>query len=735
MPKKVIKDQSLVLIESPGKQAKLSTILGPKFVIKATFGHIMELSKTRIHNLGVDVTPGANYKIYKVISDSRKDALKSIIDATTNCKEILIATDADREGESIGADAAELLQSTGLPIYRIKFHEITKSAVLKAVENKQEIDYNLVSAASSRQVLDQIVGFLASPFVKKSFKDEKGMEEAKSAGRVQSVAVRLVIDREDEIANFKPEEYWNIFANLAKKSELDKKINAKYTEKVNNKTDALKIKSELESDSFSVIKVDAKEKKRPPFPPLITSTLQITCSNRYNMSVDTVMSAAQKIYESGLITYMRTDSTHVSPEAIQEVREWLTDNKYNIPTKPNQYASKSGSDAHECIRPTHIENHPDNINLPPDQKKVYQIIWEKFVCSQMDPALYDTLSIIIKSSSNHELKTSGRTLKYPGWLAIATDQVSVKSEDEDDITLPNLSVGDNLILIEPKVVATQKWTTPPPRYGEGIFIKELEKRGIGRPSTYGSTVLKIKDRGYVEIKNKVYHGTESGKKVTEKLSKYFKFLDYMYTAEMEEKLDLIAAGKLTYVEMIDEFFKTFHKELEQAYLDLGGESAKCDIICNKCNKNTTIIRHGQYGFYIQCTDLSCKGTQSVDVVDGKTILKDNFTKNVFPNVSCPKCNGDMVKKQGKWGDFLSCVEQKCGGTSKVPYGKKCPKCSKELYSTIYQGDSVLFCMGYPNCYHREDLKKEITNPNNYSKIDDIPKQTKKIFKKASKKSV
>ena len=220
MPKKLVKDKSLCLIESPGKQKKLSDILGNNFIIRPTYGHLMELSKKRQHNLGVDVTPGANYKIYKVISDDKKSALSAIIDAATDCKEILIATDADREGESIGADVANLLESTGLPIYRVRFHEITKSAVLKAIENKQEIDYNLVDAAQSRQVLDQVVGFLASPYIKQSFKDEVGMEGAKSAGRVQSIAVRLVVDREEEIVNFKPEEYWNIFANLAKKTDL-----------------------------------------------------------------------------------------------------------------------------------------------------------------------------------------------------------------------------------------------------------------------------------------------------------------------------------------------------------------------------------------------------------------------------------------------------------------------------------------------------------------------------------
>lgn len=739
MVKRAVKQKSLLVVESPGKTAKLSSILGDQFLVRASFGHILELSKTRIYNLGVDVTPGADYKIYKIISPSKKDKLAALIDAASNCSEILIATDADREGESIGADVAEMLLSAGLPTYRVKFTEITKAAVLKAVQNKEEIDFNLVNAASCRQALDQIVGFLSSPFILRSFKNDPDMKEARSAGRVQSVAVRLVIDREEEIVNFKPEEYWSIFANLAKKSELTKKINAKYTEKVNIKIDAQRIKSELENDTFSVTKVDAKEKKRPPFPPFITSTLQIHCANKYGMAVDDVMKCAQTLYESGKITYLRTDSTHVSPEAIEDVRSWLKDNNHNIPAKPNHYASKSQADAHEAIRVTSVQDHPDTIYLPDDQKKVYRAIWERFVCSQMDSAIYNTLAITIKSSSDHELKASGRTLKYSGWLDLMPDQVSVKSDDEDDITLPNLSVGDNLILIAPKVVATQKWTTSPPRFSEGSFIKELEKRGIGRPSTFSNITNKIKDRGYVALKNKIYHGTEVGKKVTEKLIKYFKFLDYTYTAEMEEKLDLVAEGKLSYVDMMDGFFIDFQKELKEAYKDLGGEKAQTDIICGKCNKNNMIISHGAYGFYLFCAGRDtegCKYTQSCDVVDGKAIIKDNYSKDIFPNFNCPKCNSKMFKLDGKFGPYLKCADDnkvKCVGNSKVPYGKKCPDCKKELYQTFYENMPVLFCMGYPNCYHRENLKDNLPNPNNYSKINDVPPKTKKILKAASKK--
>ena len=377
MPKKPVKDKILLVVESPGKIKTLQKFLGDNYIIRASFGHIMELSKKKGNGLGIEVDN--NFKAHYNYLPDKMDKIKALIDAASNAKEIYIASDADREGECIAFHVRDAIESCGVPIYRVKFGEITKSAVLKAIQNKGDFSQEQYDSQQGRRAIDRLVGFLASPYLIKAFNGEK-----LSAGRVQSVAVRLVTEREAEIENFIPEEYWNIFTTLAKPSSLDEKFTAKYINKISNKNDADKVKSDLESDQFTVVNVDAKEKKRNPYPPLTTSKLQQVAAGRYGLSVSNTMAAAQSLYEAGKITYMRTDSVRSSPESITEVREWLTNNKFNIPLKPNFYATKdSAQDAHEAIRPTHLEEHPDDIYLSDDQKKVYRVIWERFVASQM----------------------------------------------------------------------------------------------------------------------------------------------------------------------------------------------------------------------------------------------------------------------------------------------------------------------------------------------------------------
>lgn len=730
----------LILIESPGKKDTIEKYLQDEpeqYYVMASFGHVMTLSDIKYNGIGVNVEPGKNYEIAKSIIPKQKDKIQSIIDAATDSKEILLATDPDREGEAISQDLFDICESTGLKIYRISFGEITKSAILSAIKNKHEIDHNLVKAQNARMALDKIIGYMSSPWLRTTMQasiKNTGEKQVYSAGRVQSPAVRLIIDREEEIEKFLPEEYWNITATLTKNTE-ENKFQAKIVKKVLSKKDAFNIKLELENDSFIVLSVDIKEKKKPALPPLITSSLQRVAGAKYGFSSDTTMKIAQFLYEKGLISYMRTDSVRSSPESIADVRNYLKDNNYTVPVKPNYYSGKSNvQDAHEAIRCSYIDKHPDNTFFEDESyRKIYRIIWERFVGSQMEPAIFNTVTVLIKSSSGHELKANGKTLKSPGWLSVTSDQFS---DDEGDIVLPIININDNLFLIDPKIKAEQKFTQPPSRYSEGNLIQELEKKGIGRPSTFSKITNTIKDRGYVELKNKTYHGTEVGKKVIKKLKENFKFLDYDYTKLLEDRLDDVACGKLSYEQAMDDFFQLFKKELQEAYLNSGGENAQSNIICNKCNKNSTVIRLGKFGHYLQCTDLSCKGTQSCDVVDGKAVLKDNYSKDIFPNYNCPKCNSTMTKIDGKFGPFLKCRDDnkiKCVGYSKVPFGKKCPDCKNELYQTFYQEKPVLFCMGYPNCFHREDLKEKITNPNNYSKIDDVPKKTKKILKAANKK--
>ena len=738
MPKKATKNKILIVIESPGKQKAIESYLKDEpeqYVIRASFGHVLELSDVKYNKLGVDVSD-PSYRIAKVLIPRQKANLAAIIDAASDAKLIYLATDPDREGEAISQDLFECIESVGVPIYRITFTEITKKAILSAIKNKHEIDQDLVSAQRARMAIDKIVGYLASPWlwsVFKSSNSESGKKQTHSAGRVQSPAVRLIIDREEEIEKFIPEEYFNIFANLSKKSD-DNKFQAKYIKKITNKTDADKIKSELEDDSYKVISVENKDKFKNPLPPLITSSLQQAAGAKFGYSADTTSKISQILYERGLVSYIRTDSVRSSPESIAEVRDYLKNNNYKVPNNPNIYANKANvQDGHEGIHPVNLEKHPDNTFFEDEgQKKIYRLIWERFVASQMEPAIFSTVSVLIKSSSGHELKANGKTLKYAGWLAVTSDQTS---DDEGDVVLPILNPGDNLVLVPPNVKTEQKFTQPLPRYSEGNLIKELEKKGIGRPSTFSKIVTTIRDRDYVELKNKTYHGTEIGKKVTEKLKKHFKFLDYDYTLLLEEQLDLVAAGKLSYEKCVDDFYKLFDKELRIAYQEKN-EEGETDIVCSLCNKYTYTIMHGRYGYYLCCRGkniIDCKNTISCELVDGKPIIKK--TNEAVPGIECPKCNGHMRKNSGPFGDYYKCLDyNKCTGTRKMPYGKKCPNCRNDLFWTIYKDQKVLFCMGYPSCTYREDLKNDtIPNPNNYSKIDDMPKKTKRILKAAKKK--
>jgi len=688
--------KTLIIVESPSKMKKISSYLGSNYILRASYGHIRDLATgDKTCRLGVDIEHDYKPK-YKLMPD-KKDKIQSIIDAASDVGLILLASDPDREGESIAWHLRSCLESTGKPIKRITFNEITKTVLQNAVANPRDIDEDLFDAQQARRVVDRLVGFLASDYLR------EGVGQNLSAGRVQSVAARLIVDRELEIEAFVPEEYWNINATLAKTTES---FVAKYTGKVNNEEKANKIKSQLDTDSYVVESVERKEKNRNPYPPLTTSKLQQSASGRYGFPVKKTMQLAQSLYETGLITYMRTDSVRISPEAITSVRDFLQKNNMSLPKTANFYKSKdSAQDAHEAIRPSDVFKKPDAVFLDDDHKKLYRLIWERFVASQMEPAVYDTMSVVIKSSSGHELKANGRSLKYEGWLSVAGD---LKKEDGADEMLPSLDAKDNLHLVDPKIVAEQKFTQPPNRYGEATLVNELEKRGIGRPSTYATIIETIKGRDYVEIKNKTYHATDLGKKVIAKLKDNFTFMDYQYTANMEEQLDKIAEGKLGYVKALDEFFIPFQKECKKASA-LSGEDI--GIPCPKCGEKT-VLKHGPYGFYVACVKRpDCKGSHAVELIDGKYIIKAKEERKVVDGVSCPKCGAGMfLNSAGKFGPFYYCSNYpKCKGNRKVPYGKKCPDCGCELFVNVFSGQRKLTCMGYfekHNCKHVEDLPGE-----------------------------
>lgn len=698
--RKALNLPTLVIVESPSKARTIEKYLGKDYIVRASYGHIRDLDHGGKRGIGVDLEN--NFKPrYKILAD-KKDKIQTIIDAATQSKEVLIAADPDREGEAIAWHLAYCIESTGKPISRVLFHEITKKAIQKAIANPTSLNSDLYDAQQARRVLDRIVGFKVQPYlINKVGKDL-------SAGRVQSVAVRMVVVREREIEKFKPETYWDITAELAK-NKTAQSFSTKYTKRITNEKNAKLIEDGLEKSKFVVSDVEKKQQKRNPYPPFITATLQQAAAAKYKFAASRTMKAAQSLYQNGHITYMRSDSIRSAPSAIKEACKWLDDNGYTRPTKPIFYANKDKSqDAHEAIRPTSVAMIPDNMYASNDEVKVYKIIWERFVASQMEPAIYDTVAVTVEAtpptspkpvSSIYELKANGRTLIKEGWLAIAKDN-NTKS-DEDSVIIPALKKGDKLILVPPRVKATKKQTKPPPRFSEASLIKELKNKGIGRPSTYATIMDKIKDRNYVLSKKNVFHATEIGKKVVDGLSKYFKFMEYDYTASMESQLDKIAEGELDYVNMLNGFWGGFKKELKEAY-EAG--YTKAGIDCEKCN-SPMILRHSQFGYFVACSSYpDCKNTKNAELDGDKIIIKDK--REIIKGIKCPKCKGDMIRRDGKFGPFYACTKYPgCKGTAKIPFGKKCPKCNSELFLTVFGNDPKLGCMGYPLCRHSEDVPK------------------------------
>ena len=710
-----MKNKILLIVESPAKAKTISKYVGDEYIVCASCGHIFELATDGPHNYGIDVEKGFKPK-YQIIPD-KKDKVKAIMKAAEGAKEILIASDPDREGEAIACHLAQLLKKLNVPIKRVLFHKMTKDEIQKEVKNPRELDLNMYDAQQARRVLDRIVGFSVSPYLINKF------NEKLSAGRVQSVVVRLIVDREKEIKEFKPDEYWNINVSLAK-SGSDKKFVAKYIDKVTDKVLALKIKDDLEKDTFDITDIKETQKSKKPYPPLITSSLAAISSGSLRFPAAKTMQIAQKLYESGLITYMRTDSVRLSDEATDAARKWIADKGYDCPSKPVAYLNKDAAsqDAHEAIRPTDVTKLPAEIYLDDDERKVYKLIWERFVASQMKPAIYDVMDISILSSSGHKLKAHGKALKYKGWLEIIEDF----DEADTDVKLPPLKKTDSIALVPPGVKAEQKFTQPAPRYSEKTIIEELEKRGIGRPSTYVAILSKITDRNYIERKAQSFIPTEKGIKISDLLVEQFKFMDYTYTSNMEEKLDKIAEGKLKYIDMLTDFYTPFKVELREAALTDHNDYGVCEL----CG-TALALKHGRFGYFLACCNYpDCKFTISCDVVDGKMVHRQGKPP-VDDSIKCDLCGSGMMKKYGRFGEFYACSNfPKCRATKKAPYGKKCPECGNELYATTYKEESVLFCMGYPNCKHKESLPKgAVLSPKDISPAANLSKQVKKVLRK------
>jgi DNA topoisomerase-1 len=704
---------ALVIVESPAKSKTISKYLGAGYTIRPTGGHIIDLSKGHGGgDIGVDIQNG--FKPRYEVSPDKRDKIKAIVDAARTADEIFVASDPDREGEAIAFHIADQLKSLNKPLKRVEFHEITEKAIRKAIANPRPFDQNLYDAQQARRVLDRIVGFMVSPYISQKLGDKL------SAGRVQSVALRMIVDREDEIDSFVPESFYNISTTLAK----TEKFVAKYPTRVDKDEDAKRIKADLDESTYKIDDVQAKQVLRKAPPPLITSTLQQQASIKLKFSGERTMKAAQELYEAGHITYLRTDSVRNSADSILEVRDFITKNGFSIPSEPNEFKNKDqAQDAHEAIRPTHIEKHPDKIALTGDQQQIYNLVWRMFVASQMLPAVFDTVKITVQASKGHKLIAEGKILRDEGWMFIAKEFL----KKDKDVTLPPLAVGDVVELVSPKVKMEKSQTKPSPRFTEASLTEELERKEIGRPSTYATIVAKISNRKYVKNTTTGFFPTDLGKQVSNDLKDIFSFMDYLYTAEMEKSLDKIAHGKLDYLSMMTTFFDKFKDEFQKAR---GSQGQPTGIPCPKCGGDT-VLRKSKYGFFAGCVKYKagCDGIVNVSVEDGKAIPKSQKAK-IDENVKCPDCGAGMVPRpDGRFGPFYSCSNYpKCLGKRKMPFGKKCSKCGNELYATLMSGKLKLACMGYPDCKNVEELP-EGANVNwlDYNKVTP-PVYSKKVEK-------
>ncbi len=705
--------EALVIVESPAKARTLSRYLGKGYTVVASVGHVRDLPR---HELGIDVAAGFVPE-YRPLPAKRK-VIADIQAAARRAARIVVATDPDREGEAIGWHLAALLADSGKPVERVLFHEITRRAVHEALEKPRAIDTNLVDSQQARRVLDRLVGYSLSPLLWD--KVRRGL----SAGRVQSVALKMICDREAEIEAFVPEEYWHLDAHLAAATppafvaRLATRDGKKFT--VRDADTAAAVRDELEGATFTVAKVHTRRRLQRPAPPFVTAKLQQAAFARYRFPVRKTMQVAQRLYEGvdiggeriGLITYMRTDSVRVAGEAIAAVRDLITATfgAEALPDRPNAYKNRStAQDAHEAIRPTDVSRTPDSLApfLAADELKLYTLVWQRFVASQMRPAEFDVTEVLV-SAGRYGLKARGEVEVKPGFLAVYRDEeargADAAKTDDEELTvkrLPRLAAGDPLRL--EALVATQKFTQPPPRFTESTLVKALEENGIGRPSTYAQIIATLADRAYVVKDKGAFAPTELGKLVTRLLTASFgNLINEAYTARMEEELDAIAEGKLSWREALGAFWTSFAADLEKARGDMasvkanGVETAERCPTCGKPMK----LRFGRFGDFLACTDYpACRTTREPAPA---------ATGEAPP---CPQCGAEMVLKRSRFGPFWACSRYpECKGTAKLqgprsspntPSGVTCPACGEGqlVEKRSRRGRAFWGCERYPACTH------------------------------------
>jgi DNA topoisomerase-1 len=731
--------KSLVIVESPAKAKTIQKYLGKGFTVEASLGHVKDLPKS---TLGVDTSK--EFETDYVVIPGKEKVLAKLKKLAGPMDAIYLAPDPDREGEAIAAHLAFELDGHGKKakkkkkedpdgpprIQRVTFNEITKRAVQAAFEHPRAIDQNLVDAQQARRVLDRLVGYQVSPLLWD--KVRRGL----SAGRVQTVALRLIVEREREIKAFEKKEYWTIDAHLAasKPPAFDARFVGKGEEKieVTNGEDAEKIRAAIEHADWLVRSVDKKERRRNAAPPFTTSKLQQDSSRKLRFSVKRTMMIAQRLYEGvelgeeglvGLITYMRTDSTRVAPEAIQEVREYVG-KEYGaayLPETPNTYKEKKEAQAaHEAIRPTSAMRHPDLVKqyLKEDEFKVYKLIWQRFVASQIMPAVFDQTTVDIDAKSKNGdaywFRVTGSVMKFDGFLRVYEESKEGKDEEDEELKhkLPALEAGQKLTLKELK--PEQHFTEPPPRYNEASLVKELEERGIGRPSTYSAILSTIQERQYVQKLGGKFTPTEIGLVVTDLLVENFRdIFDVAYTAGLEEKLDDIEEGKEKWTDTLAEFYKKFTKDLK--YAEKHMENIKrmekpTDEKCEKCGA-PLVIKWGRHGSFYACSTYDKEDPNTCTFTKENPInLPDLDSADVQETTQeeyCENCGRVMVLKRGRFGQFMACTGYPdCKTTRRLDQGKKvpdipidelCPKCNRNMMIRHGRFGEFTACSGYPEC--------------------------------------
>lgn len=690
---------SLVIVESPAKAKTIGKYLGRSYLVKATMGHFRDLPRSQF---GVDVDKGFQPKYITI--RGRGAALKELKDAVKKADKVFLATDPDREGEAISWHLAEALGIDPQNARRVEFHEITKPAVTEAIKKPRRINMSLVNAQQARRILDRIVGYKLSPLLWSKIRS--GL----SAGRVQSVAVKLIVDREDEINAFVAEEYWTIHADLA--TDRGASFRAKLhlvDEKKPDLSDSVKANQLTErarAASYRVREVRAKEKSRYPAPPFTTSSLQQDASRRLGFATRKTMMIAQQLYEGldlgaegtvGLISYMRTDSTRVSSEAQAEAREYVN-SKYGqkyLPAQAPQYKNKQAraQDAHESVRPTSVGRMPDKVKayLTRDQYRLYKLIWERFVASQMAPAQIQAITADI-DADGLLFRATGQIIKFQGFLTLYAESTD-EEKGEDEGILPQMHDGEKLQL--QKVEPQQHFTQPPPRYTEAMLVRTLEEKGIGRPSTYAPIIETITKRNYVLLESKRFRPTELGEVVVRMLEEHFpQIIGVEFTAAMEEKLDQIEEGNADWVQILADFYGPFEQDLEKAEKVLEKVEIKdeeSEEVCEHCGRRM-VFKHGRFGRFLACPGYpECKNT--------KPIQRQIGTK-------CPDCGGDLVERRSRKGRlFYGCSKYpECAFVSwDEPTGEKCPTCNNVLVYKKVRGEKSFIACSAKECSYRAKL--------------------------------